>query len=238
MEVGMASTMPGSGDEEAPEAGAARPVLLWDLPIRLVHWSFVLLLPALWWTWRSGHLEWHDRLGYLLTALLVFRLFWGVAGSPTARFARFVKGPVSILRYLTGRSPKPVVGHNPIGGWSVILLLGLMIAQVVTGFFTQDIDGIESGPLTPLVSYDTAEAARGWHGLLFDLLVAAVILHVAAILFYLVFRRDNLVAPMITGRKAFDDGVEVPAVAPLWRALLGLGLGAGIAWWVSLGCPI
>ena len=217
------------------ERGGA--IRLWDWPVRLIHWSFVLLLPALWWTWKKDDMPTHELLGYIALALLLFRLFWGFFGSETARFTRFVKGPSAILSYVRGTSG-PVVGHNPIGALSVLLLLGLMAAQLVSGLFTQDEDGIESGPLTHLVSYDQADAARGWHSLFFNLLLAMVALHLCAILFYLVIKRDNLVGPMVTGRKRWKGAsAAAPAHAPVWRIAVGAVFAAGIAWWVSKGAP-
>lgn len=210
-------------------------VKLWDLPVRLIHWSFVLLMPALWWTWRDGRMDMHRLLGYLALGLLLFRILWGFFGSDTARFSRFVKGPKTVLAYLRGRSGEPVVGHNPLGGWSVLLLLGLLSALSLTGLFTQDIDGLESGPLTPHVSYETAEAMRGWHDLAFDLLLAAIALHVAAILFYLLVRRDDLIGPMVSGRKTFGADVPPLKFAPVWRAFLLAAVSAAITYWISRG---
>lgn len=218
------------------ERGGA--IRLWDWPVRLIHWSFVLLLPALWWTWKKDRMETHELLGYITLALLVFRILWGFFGSETARFAHFLKGPREIAAYMRGKS-EPAMGHNPLGALSVILLLGLMIAQTVSGLFTQDVDGIESGPLTHFISYDQADAARGWHGLFFNLLLAMIALHLCAILFYLLIKRDNLVGPMITGRKKWKAvAPAAPAHAPFWRIAVGAVIAAGIAWWVSKGAPL
>src|SRR5687768_2369014 len=118
----------------SPEQDPRR-IRLWDLPVRLVHWAFVLLLPALWWTAEEGEIEWHRRLAYMMLALLLFRLLWGFFGSATARFSQFVKGPAGILSYLRDRPGPRVVGHNPLGGWSVLLLLGLLATQVALGLF-------------------------------------------------------------------------------------------------------
>jgi cytochrome b len=213
-------------------------VRIWDLPVRLFHWAIVLLVPALWATHEWEMLDTHILLGEIMLGLVLWRLLWGVLGSSTARFASFVRGPGAVLNYLKGGGK--AFGHNPLGGWSVVALLGLLSAQTVVGLFTQDVDGIESGPLTYLVSYDTAEAARWWHDKLFDLLLALVALHVAAILFYLLVKRDNLVGPMVTGSRRWtaSSSPPTPRMAPLWRLLAGAVLGAGVAWWVSLGCPV
>jgi cytochrome b len=209
-------------------------IKLWDLPLRLVHWSLVLLLALLWWTWKSGQTDLHEKLGYVTLATLMFRIYWGLFGSSTARFSQFVKGPRAIAAYLRGRSPT-TVGHNPLGALSVLLLLGLMIVEVGFGLFTQDVDGIESGPLAQYVSYETADWARDWHALLFNVILALVAIHVLAILFYLVVKRDNLVGPMVTGRKSFDEDVEAPRMGSIANALIGIVLSAAITWFVSKG---
>jgi cytochrome b len=113
-----------------------------------------------------------------------------------------------------------------------------MIVEVGFGLFAQDIDGIEAGPLARFVSYDTADWARDWHALLFNVILAVVAIHVLAILFYLLVKRDNLVGPMITGRRSVGEEIEPPARAPLARALVGAVLAAAIAWWVSRGFRI
>ena len=211
-----------------------RSIALWDLPLRLVHWSLVVLLAGLWWTWRTGNTELHEQLGYVTFGVLLFRLYWGLFGSATARFSQFVKGPREIAAYLRGGSSGQI-GHNPIGALSVLLLLGLMIVEVGFGLFAQDIDGIEAGSLARFISYDAADAARSWHALLFNVILGVVALHVLAILFYLVVKRDNLVGPMVSGRKIVDDEMDAPAMAPLSRALIGIALAAVLSWWVARG---
>jgi cytochrome b len=183
----------------------------------------------------------HELLGYITLGLLVFRIFWGFAGSETARFAHFVKAPGAVIRYVSGlfrKGIEPVVGHNPLGGWSALLLLGLLAVELVLGLFAQDTDGIESGPLTPYVSYEFADKARELHELGFNLLLGFIALHVAAILFYLLVKRDNLVGPMITGEKTMAGIASPPTFAPWWRIAIGAVLAASFAWWVSLGCPL
>jgi len=211
-----------------------RSIRLWDLPLRLFHWSLVVLLAALWWTAENDRTELHEKLGYVTLGLLVFRFYWGLFGSSTARFSQFAKGPRAIAAYLRGQSPASV-GHNPLGALSVLLLLGLMIVEVGLGLFTQDVDGIEAGSLAQYISYETADLAREWHEFLFNVILGVVAFHVLAILFYLVVKRDNLVGPMVTGRKSFDEEVESPRMASLANAFVGILLSAAIAWFVSTG---
>ncbi len=219
---------------------ATVPVKLWDVPVRAIHWAVVVLMPALWWTAESGDMNRHKQLGYVMLALVAFRLFWGFAGSSTARFASFLKGPRAICAYVSGLVAKErgvVLGHNPLGGWSAVALLLLLAAQIVIGLFAQDVDGIESGPLSYLVSYETADAARGWHHFLFNVLLGFIALHLAAILFYVVVKRDNLVGPMITGARNVAAGTVQPFFAPAWRVAAGVAGSAALAWWVSVGAP-
>jgi cytochrome b len=219
-----------------PDVGAD-PVRLWDRPVRIVHWSLVALVPALWWTGEEGELATHMTLGSIMVGLVLFRLLWGLFGSSTARFARFVRGPATILAYLRGRA-EPVVGHNPLGGLSVIALLLVLTGQVTAGLFATDVDGLESGPLSYLVSYETADLAREAHHLLFNILLGLIALHVAAILFYTVVRRQNLVTAMLTGRRRFATIVPPPTMASELRAFAIAALAAGLALWLAYGAPL
>ncbi len=220
---------------------AAPTTRLWDLPVRLVHWSFALLVPLLWWTAESGKLDLHKNLGLVMLALVAFRLLWGVVGSDTARFARFLEGPAAIRNYLAGlRSSDhaPVVGHNPLGGWSVIGLLTLLALQVSLGLFAQDTDGVKSGPLNYLVTWDTAKALSEAHEVGFNLILALVALHLAAIFYYRVMRREDLISPMVTGQRRFAVPVAAPRMAPLWRAAVCAMLAGGLAVWLSTGLAL
>jgi cytochrome b len=217
------------------------PRKLWDLPVRIIHWSFVLLLPLLWLSYEADRMGLHKLLGYAMLALLAFRIFWGFAGSSTARFRNFIRGPRAMIAYLRterGREGDPIVGHNPIGGWSVIILLGLLTLEVGLGLIAIDEEGIVGGPLVDHVSFAAAETARQWHEQLFDILLGFIGLHVAAILFYLLIRSDNLIGPMISGRKRLPNAAESPSFAPAWRAVAGLIAAGGLAWWISQGAPI
>jgi cytochrome b len=222
-----------------PDTGVT--IRLWDAPVRTVHWAFVLLMPALWWSAKEGNLALHRSLGYIMLALILFRIFWGFFGSSTARFVSFVKGPRAVLRYvrtLFGTTPVTTLGHNPLGAVSVIALLGLLATQAGIGLFAQDVDGIESGPLSYLVSFNGADAAREWHHSLFDVLLVVIVIHIAAILFYLFIKRDNLVRPMVTGKKQYTSPVPEMGTVPLWRAAVIALFSAGFTYWVSKGAPL
>lgn len=209
---------------------------LWDGPVRIVHWLLVALIGFSWWA-SEDHLNWHRWSGYTILGLLVFRIWWGFAGGEAARFASFVKGPRAILAYLPtlGRREAAVTpGHNPLGALSVIAILAVLAVQVGTGLFTVDIDAFEAGPLSHHVSFETGRQIAEIHELSFRVLQGLVVLHVAAILFYWIWKRTNLIAPMITGRRSLPSDPGLGG-APVWRLLVGAAIAAGIAWFVSKG---
>jgi cytochrome b len=211
-------------------------VRVWDWPTRIVHWLFVLLIPLAWWTAEEHHFDWHRRVGYILLALLLFRVAWGFIGSSTARFSGFLAGPRTALRYLRdGGSGEKRVGHNPLGGWSVVALLSLMILQAGLGLFSIDVDGLESGPLADRISFDSGRWAADLHELNFYILLGFIALHIGAILFYTFMRRERLIPPMITGLAAAEPGTDQMRGAPPWRAIITLIIAFAIIWWISTG---
>jgi cytochrome b len=169
--------------------------------------------------------------------LLLFRILWGLFGSSTARFRNFLRGPAAVLAYVRDVRGWKAVGHTPIGALSVVALLGLIGLQVATGLFNSDDDGLDEGPLAPLVSYDVADVAHEVHELLFNVLLAFVALHVAAILFYRLVLGKKLVGPMITGRAALDPDVEPMRPARGWLAVVCLLAALAITRWIIAGAP-
>lgn len=217
-------------------AGSA--IAVWDLPTRLFHWSLVALIAASWWSVENGAMDWHRLSGQTLVGLIAFRLLWGIFGSSTARFAGFVRSPAAVLRYLRG-AKHGAPGHNPAGGYSALALLGLVAVQVATGLFAVDTDGLESGPLSYLVSFEQGRVASGIHEVSFNLLIALIVLHLGAIVFYRVVRRRNLVAPMITGRDSqLTDSGGALVAAPAWRFVLCAALAAIFGWWIAGGMAL
>jgi cytochrome b len=210
---------------------------LWDGPTRIVHWALVATIGFAWWAGETDHMDWHRLAGYAVLGLVVFRLIWGFAGSGSARFASFVKGPgatLGYLRTLPSRSYHAAPGHNPLGAWSVLAILAALVVQVVSGLFSVDIDGLESGPLSDRVDFDTGRLFARWHHLSFSALQALVLLHIAAVIFYAIYKRADLIRPMVTGRGRFetDPGLRF---APLWRAALVAAAAALVAWWTAKG---
>ncbi len=208
-------------------AGGKRRIRIWDLPTRIVHWLLVIHIPILWWTAEQELIEQHMLAGQVVLGLLIFRLIWGFFGSSTARFSSFVRGPRAIADYLAGRSEYRI-GHNPLGALSVVAMLGLLLVQVGLGLFASDEDGLYSGPLAHLVSVDLSEQLTELHELAFWLLLAVIALHVAAILFYLAVKRDNLLAPMVVGTREAPDTAEEMRPAGIVRFAISAAVAVGL----------
>ncbi len=206
----------------AAEVNAAPATRVWDLPTRLFHWALVALVVVQFATGEFGWLsmEWHYRFGYATLALLLFRVVWGFIGSQTSRFADFLRGPRALVRYLRAgfsASPQAGIGHNPLGGWSVLAMLLALLLQTVSGLAASD--GIDNdGPFVEYVSPTLVKLATRLHHLGENLLLALIALHVVAVLLYWLVKHDNLVLPMITGRK--NIAAASPRFASGWRALI------------------
>jgi len=214
------------------EATPPHTLRAWDLPVRLFHWALVILLVCSVTTGLLGGnlMKWHMRSGYAILTLVLFRLMWGAFGSPTARFASFVRGPsaaIEHLRDLAARRPSFHLGHNPLGGWMVLVMLGVILFQAGTGLFAND-DIATEGPLYYLVSKDLSDRLTTLHKLDVKILYALAGLHVAAIAFYWAGRGENLVKPMFTGLKSPPgQPIEDAPFASPWRALALFAVAAG-----------
>jgi cytochrome b len=183
-------------------AELARPTRVWDLPTRLFHWALAVSVIALLVTGFSGIMEWHFRFGYAVLALLLFRLIWGFMGGRWSRFTSFLYSPRWVLAYLRGRAhPDHQIGHSPLGALSVFAMLGMLVLQVCTGLVSDD-EVSASGPLTRFVSNAAVSLASHWHTTFGKWIVIALVgLHVLAVLFYALVKRQPLVGPMIFGDK-------------------------------------
>lgn len=208
---------------------------VWDLPVRLFHWAIVLLILAAWVSQYVNRMDVHMWIGECILALLLFRLVWGFIGSDTARFVRFLRSPAAALRHLADlrrREPDREIGHNAAGGWMVLLMLALIGLQAGTGLFSND-DSDTEGPLMHLVSKGRSDLISHIHYLNFKAIEAVILLHVLAIVAYAVFKRQNLLWPMVTGRKLMPDEAVAPRmVNPVW-AVLVLAAALGVVVWVT-----
>jgi cytochrome b len=199
------------------------PMRIWDLPTRLFHWVLVVMIFA---AWLSAWRDWmvvHVVCGLTVLTLLVFRLIWGLIGSDTARFAHFLKSPLAALRHLmrlVRREPDTEVGHNAAGGWMVIVLLGLLCVQVGTGLCSND-DILVEGPLAHVAGKDRSDWLTHIHHVNFTLIEIAIALHVLAIITYRVLKGQNLLTPMITGKKRLLGATRAPR---MMHSLLALAV--------------
>ncbi len=216
---------------------AAPDVHVWDGLLRLAHWSFPLLIAAMWWTAENDKWAQHRRIGLVLLGVLAFRLLWGFIGPETARFAHFVKGPGTVMASLRGdKSVDQAIGHSPLGGWSTMALIGAMLLQVSLGLFSGDpYDGM-TGPLNPVLGVMTADTITKLHDAFFSVLAGLIVLHLAAITFYAVKGQD-LVSPMVGGARPPLPGVAGIGPLPWVRGLLAAALATGFALWIAYGAP-
>lgn len=184
-------------------------IRIWDLPTRLFHWLLALCVVGLVASAKLGLMDWHFRLGYATLTLLLFRLLWGLVGGRWSRFASFLYAPGSLWRYLRGQGdPAHAIGHSPTGALSVFALLVLLFAQVATGLVSDD-EIASAGPLTHLVPGAWVSLATWYHRAVGQwVLIALVVLHIGAILWYLWGRGQNLIGPMIRGDKLLPQAVE------------------------------
>lgn len=206
------------------------PTRVWDLPVRLFHWSVVGLLGWSWWSGEEGgmQLQSHMWAGYAVLALVLFRVLWGFAGTGTARFSSFVRGPRATLasaRELLDRRPRREAGHNPLGGLMVLALLLCLLVQTVSGFFAND-DLFNEGPLYKHAGKALSDTLTAVHHLNFEVLLTLVGVHIAAVLWHRLRKGERLVAAMILGRKAIDG--PPPPLASAWRALPWLAVSAAV----------
>lgn len=217
------------------------PHRVWDLPTRLCHWALPWLLAAQWASGQFGLLPLasHLWLGYALLLVVVFRLLWGLVGSDSARFSHFLRGPRAVATYL-GRLPGPQPthwpGHNPLGGWAVLLLLVVTGLQVLTGLYAER-RGVLAGPLAESASRGTVRAMADLHGLLHWVLLLLVLAHIAAALYYRLRKGEDRIGPMFgSGRMLLPEDPGLRFAGP-WRALAVLALSLAMVAMIAARAP-
>lgn len=206
--------------------------LVWDIPTRLFHWLLVALVAFSWYSVDiEENLDWHFISGYCVLALLIFRLFWGIFGTYHARFRNFIYSPGEILNYAKGslnKDSRKYAGHNPLGALSVFALLLFLLTQAVTGLFSNDED-YYFGPLSDYVSTRTADILTEIHHINFNIVLALIALHILAIVFYVLYKKQALIRAMITGKKLLEaDDDQFITESSLWKATTIASL-AGLA---------
>jgi len=217
-------------------------IRVWDLPTRIFHWALVALVVFSFATGKIGGdwMKWHLRSGYTILTLVLFRVVWGFIGSETARFAHFVRGARAVAAYaraMLARTHPAVVGHNPAGGWMVVLMLGSLAFQAATGLFSDD-EIATQGPLAAKASEALVSRMSSLHAVNQWVLVALAALHVAAIAVYRLKWDVRLVAPMIDGRMEAAPGVAEPRHRPAWLAAAALALCAAAVYALVVVYPM
>lgn len=226
---------------QSPDAARLRVTRVWDLPTRLFHWALALCVISLMATGLYGGnaMLWHFGFGYCVLTLLLFRIVWGFVGGTWSRFASFIYAPKHVINYLKGRREQlHEVGHNPLGGLSVLAMLTFLLAQVTTGLFSDD-EISASGPLTRFIANSVVQQFTNYHVNIGKfILIFLVVIHVLAILFYLVKKRENLIKPMLHGDKVVPNNVLATRDTTHSRlAALGIFLGCAVTvyYLVNLG---
>ena len=200
--------------------------LVWDLPVRTMHWLLVFATAGAWLTHYDMD-RWfaiHVACGCTVLIVVVTRIVWGFAGTYHARFINFVRGPVSTIHYIRRiGNLDGFAGHNPLGAWMVLLLLAALLAQALTGLFASD-HIFNTGPLSGYVSAAASDKLAGIHRLLWNVILVAICAHVTAVFAYLIIKRKNLILPMLTGRK---PAAEVPQHLAIRNSRTGLAIAVG-----------
>ena len=209
---------------------APRSIRVWDFPTRLFHWLLVICVIISFVTGNIGGnaMQYHEWSGFAILTLLLFRLVWGFVGGRESRFVTFIRSPSAVLRYarnLLRSDSTHTLGHNPLGGWSILAMLLALLVQAGTGLFAND-DIITEGPLFDWIDKSTSDWLTRIHKLNEEVIIALVSVHILAVLFYFFFKRENLVKPMITGFKQGDSAEPEPATGRTWAAALVAGLAA------------
>jgi len=203
--------------------------LVWDLPVRLVHWLIVLAVAGSWATHYAGveWFAWHRRLGYTVLVLVAFRIVWGFVGTRHARFGHFVRGPRAILDYLRGRTAVAPVGHNPVGALGVVALLGVLFVQAATGLVAND-EIMNAGPFYGWIDPALSNRLTTLHRQSSDVLLVLMGVHVLAVAWHVLGRRRPLLKAMLTGRKSASEVPAEQAIAGS-RSALALAIVAVLA---------
>ena len=172
---------------------------VWDWPVRLCHWATVMLLPALWYTGEEGIFDWHFPLAYTLLGVWSFRILWFFIGSPYAKWQSLTLAPAKVKAYLTGQETT-YYGHNPLGSYSVLLMLGLIGLQLASGLVSSD-DFMYDGPLVGILPGSLESLLNRIHHLNVNLLIGVIGLHLSAVAYYQWVKRQPLIQSMLHGRK-------------------------------------
>jgi cytochrome b len=199
-------------------------VVIWDSATRIFHWALVAFVCInLFFIDPEGGVTTviHFVSGFAIIGLLIFRILWGFVGSHYARFTDFIYSPSKTIEYgrqLLKRRPQRFLGHNPLGGWMVVVLLAVLTAMAGTGLFASSRRA--AGPLAHLATASQSATASFIHSVLSNVLIILIVGHLAGLVFDWIITRENLVGAMFTGRKLVLESDLNPALVPAWRAAI------------------
>jgi cytochrome b len=196
-------------------------IKVWDLPTRIGHWSLVVAFAVAWWTGDSERMRLtHVVAGFVMASILVFRIFWGLAGSRYARFSAFLFSPRDVVAYLKGLlrgEGGHWVGHNPAGSYAIYALVLLGLAVSLSGWAVYV-------PVWP-------EELEEVHEALSYAMLGVVGLHIMGVLVSSLLHRENLIRSMVTGYKFGKPEDGIPGMKAAWLIVLfGFMLGG---WWLG-----
>jgi cytochrome b len=214
------------------QQGSVTATPVWDIPVRFFHWTLVLLIGFSWLSGEMEWMDWHFYSGYAALTLVLFRVLWGFVGSTHARFSDFLYGPGALIAYvrtLPSRTAAKFAGHNPLGGISVVMVLLCVLVQAGTGMFAND-DILYEGPLYKHVSKELSDLLTTIHKYNFNVLLTLIVVHVSAVLYYLLYKSENLIKPMFTGRKHLPSDARPAEMRSVWLALVLLAVCAAGVW--------
>jgi len=214
--------------------------LVWDLPLRIFHWLFGLSIIGAWIAIETREEQLHIYIGYFIIILLIFRIFWGIWGTTHSQFRHFIPTPQKIRGYLyslVNGGSKETVGHNPLGSLMAFLMLAIVALQVGTGLFLEG--DVWSGPYRHAIESDTVHELENIHELTFSIIQTLIVIHIVAVLGYWLLKKQNLVLPMITGKKRAEvvaEGEEIKS-SKLLLALVTLACVTGLVYWLIFIAP-
>ncbi|GAA6204910.1 cytochrome b/b6 domain-containing protein [Thalassotalea sp. SU-HH00458] len=223
----------------------AKQQLVWDLPVRIFHWCFVGVLLALWYTsdQDSGLIELHIKLGYTALGLTLFRILWGFVGTTHAKFVNFIPRPHQLKIYfqqLRAGKVKSYIGHNPLGSLMVIFILIAVLLQATSGLFISD-DIFSAGPYNGVLSAEFEKLLKMVHTNGFNIIATLSVIHIFAVFYYLIIKKQNLIKPMFTGKKLLDNGDSKYGIkhSKLIKAIIvALGVVLFVYWLVVINAPV
>lgn len=194
---------------------------VWDLPVRVCHWGFVIIVifqylsaEILDENWLPNTMQWHFYAGYTCIGLIIFRLCWGLFGTYYAKFSQFMVKPSLAIAYLKNKQAFTIfVGHNPAGAYSVVAILTLLLSQAISGLFISD-EIFTEGPYYGVLQGTAQDIANFLHHNVFKVLFGFIGVHVLAIIYYKIKYKESLTKAMITGKKMLHETQNTPVIFP------------------------